>query len=402
MSFLIRKRKEGVAFTSIAKLAIVSFIVALSISLIDTIWAVYMDSFLNSVVLVSFVSAMLTIVSFISYFIFIPTIEKSSKVKIYTYSLIAYAITYLLFALNTKLYIFIVLAFIITILTTLRVTSLGIIIKDKSKKKELSKTEGLVYTAINTAWVIGPLIAGFISNKYGIPIIFVLSAIFIIIALITFKLSKTKDYNIKKKVDKHIIKNFISFFSKKERAIAYCIHGGVAFWWSLIYLFMPLYIIRSGLNEKWIGYFLFGVALPLILLEFKFGELAGRIGFKKMFKIGYLIPCIIALICFFTNDIYIIMALLILSSIGLSMLESTSEAYFFDITKGKEELKFYGPYNTTIEVHRFLAKIIPACFLIFLPFKFIFLFFSLAMFITFIISFKAKNIVESKKSNKKK
>jgi len=41
------------------------------------------------------------------------------------------------------------------------------------------------------------------------------------------------------------------------------------------------------------------------------------------------------------------MALLVLASIGIPMLEPTSEAYFFDILKGDEEYRFYAPYNAT-------------------------------------------------------
>lgn len=397
MGVMFRKQKEEFKVTKIGVLAIIIFIGGLASSFIDTIWAVYMDSFLHNIVLVGYLSALFTLISFISYFFFIPYIERTSKSKIYSYTLLAFAITYILFAINTKFYFFIPLAFILTILVTLRITSIGIIIKDKSSKKLLSRNEGLIYTFANVSWLLGPLVAGFIAEKYKINLVFVLASIFIFTSFLLFKISKIKDVNIKKNPDKNITKNFFEFFKNRNRVLAYILGGGVNLWWTLIYLFMPLYIIRSGLHELWIGYFLSAVVFPLILFEYYFGKLAGKIGFKKIFKIGYIIPCVLCLSCFFIGNIYIILFLLVLASVGLSMLESTTEAYFFDVLKKKDVTRFYGPYNTTIDLNQLVSKIIASSLLIFFPLKSIFLLFGLFMFIMFIISFRIKDVIEVKK-----
>jgi len=400
MGVLIRKQK-GLIITGIAKLALISFIVALGIALVDTIWAVYMNSFVNSIVLVGYISAALTLVSFLSYFLFIPIIEKSKKNKLYSLTLLLFGISYILFAINTKFYFFIILAFFITILHTLRITCFGIIVKENSPEKQLSRNEGLMYTFMNLAWTIGPLIAGFFSQKFGINRVFLLSALFIFIAFFILKILKVKKPKVKKRIDKNMFKNFFDFFKSKERSLAYFLGGGVNYWWSLIYLFMPLFILERGLSTPWIGYFLFAVAVPLIAFQYYFSKLAGKIGFKKIFKIGFFIPAFFAFICFFIGNIYFILLLLVIASIGLAMLEATTEAYFFDILKGKQDLRFYGPYNTTIEINHFIGRFLSATILIFLPFKFIFLFFSFSMFVFFFLSFKVKNIIESRRDGKR-
>jgi MFS family permease len=397
MGVLFRKQGGDFRFTKIGKLAIISLIAAFSFSIVETIWAIYIDSFLHNASYVGFLTAFLTLISFFSYFFFIPLIEKTNKSKIYSISLVLFAVTYVLFAINTNFYFFVLLALLVTILQTLRVTSFGIIIKDKSPEKSLSKNEGLMYTFANISWAIGPLIAGFIAEKYNMNIVFILSSIFILIALLSFKISKINDPNIKKKPDYNLLKNFIEFFKDKDRVFAYFIGGGVNLWWVLIYLYIPLFIIRSNLSEIWIGYFLFAIAIPLILFEYMFGKLAGKIGFKKVFKVGYLIPCIIALSCFFVTNIFLILGLLIFASTGLAMLESTTEAYFFDVLKKKQGSRFYGPYNTTMDVNMFIGKIIPAIALIFLPFKSIFIIFSLFMLIFFFLSCKTKEVIERKR-----
>ena len=165
----------------------------------------------------------------------------------------------------------------------------------------------------------------------------------------------------------------------------------------MLFLFIPLLIIRKGLGGLWIGYFFFGIAVPLIFLESPFSKLAEKKGFKIFFKIGFLILCFSALICFFLTNIYWIIGVLVLSSVGLAMIEPTTEAYFFDILNKKEELKYYGPYNTTIEVNYFIGSIFSATLLLFLPFEYIFLLFAGFMFILFLISYKTEKIIESKR-----
>jgi len=394
MGVIFRKQKEVYSLGNIKKLTVVGFIAALSSSLVGTIWAVYMDSFLENMAFVGFLSATLTLVSFLAFFSFIPLMEKFDRAKIYLHALILFAITYILFAINTKFYGFIILAFIFTVLTTLRMTSFGIIVRDNSLQDHFSNNEGLIYTFMNMAWVIGPLISGEVSARFGINLVFVLAAIFLIFAIIIFKLSKIRSPNIKEKLDGNLIKNFIAFFKSKHRIYAYIMGGGVTLWWSLIYLFIPLYIIRTGLGATWVGYFLFTVAMPLMLFEFYFSTLAGRLGFKKMFKIGFLIPGIISIICFFLGNTYIILGLLVLASIGLAMVEPTSEAYFFHTVGEKEVSRFYGPYNTTIEINDFIGKMLSATILMFLPFKYVFLFFGFAMFLFVFLSFRIKNVYE--------
>jgi MFS family permease len=396
MGVLLRKQK-GVHLTGIGKLSVIALLIAFSASLVTTIWAVYIDSFVHSASTVGFISGILTFVSFISFFIFIPLIEKSSKSKILAYSLFLLSLVYIFLSINNNLYIFLLLALISTVLVTLRVTSFGIIIRDKSTKKNLSKNEGIMYTSLNLAFAIGPPLAGYLAVKYSMNIVFFLTSVFFFIAFFIFKIFRIKNINIKKRADTNIIKNFFDFFKNKDRAMAYILGGGVNLWLVLIFLFIPIFIIRNNLSNLWIGYFLFGAVLPPILLEYFFAKLAGKVGFRKIFKIGFLIPAVISFICFFISDIYVILGLLVLSGIGIAMLEPTTEAYFFDTLKGKQELRFYGPYNTTIDVNYFIGEILSATILIFLPFKFLFLLFSFFMMIMFFLSYKVKNIVEEKR-----
>jgi len=400
-------KKERIYFPIITKLGIISLIGAMASAMISTIWAIYLDSFVGSAAIVGLVSGFLALVSFISYFIFIPFIEKSNKSKIYSRTILLFGILYILFAINKNFFIFILLASIMNLIFTFRLTSFGIIIKDKSNKRKLSQNEGLMFTFSNTAWVIGPLIAGFLGDRLGISSVFFLGAIFCFLSYFLFKISKIRDAHIIKNPDKNIVKNFIEFFKYKPRVISYIMSAGISFWWSLIYIFIPVYMVEHGMTEIIVAYFLFAIPIPLILLEFKFGSMASKHGFRKMFGLGFLIVAIISFICFFliSFSFYWILALLVLGSVGMAMLEPISESYFFDISKERDGQRFYGPHKTSIDSGQFFAKVISSLLLFILPFEYLFLFFGIVMFGLFILSFKVRNIVEqtfSKKGFQKK
>ena len=69
----------------------------------------------------------------------------------------------------------------------------------------------------------------------------------------------------------------------------------------------------------------------------------------------------------------------------------------FDILGGKERYRFYGPFNTSIDFGNFVAKIFGSVLLIFLPFRYLFILFAAFMFIMFLLSFKTKKVIESKR-----
>ena len=206
-----------------------------------------------------------------------------------------------------------------------------------------------------------------------------------------------KDNRKNKRIDKNPLKQFFNYFKNKKRIHAYFLGGGINLWWSLIYIYIPIYIYTLGLGEKIIGYFLGAVVIPLILSEYYFGKLAGKKGFKKIFFTGYIILSLSAFIVFFIPNIYFILGILVVAGLGIAMLESTTEAYFFDVISEKERDRFYGLYSTTIELNSFLGSALPAVILLFFPFKTIFLFFGGTMLILSLMSLKIKEVIENKK-----
>lgn len=393
-------RRRGVfASLIIEKLGFIKLFSAIGFACVATIWAIYLESFLHSASAVGFLTSFFAVVSFIAYFLIIPLLEKKDKVRIYLLALGLYALSYLMFFFLKNIISIIILGVLISILASLMISSSGILVRNKSKSKDVSKNEGFIYTLLNISWLIGPLIAGFIANKYGISAVFLLAALFVFVSFILLKISKLRDHVISRRIDTNPFKVLKDFLKDKERIVSYFLSGGINFWWTLIYIYMPLYIIKNGLTDLMLGYFLALITLPMILSEYYFGKLSCKIGFKKVFVAGYFILAISALLCFFIPNIYLILLILVLSSFGAAMIEPTTEAYFFDIITEREREKYYSIYNTTIEVNYFLASILAAALLLFLPFKSVFILFGIAMLFFSLLSFKIRNVIEKRRIN---
>ena len=89
--------------------------------------------------------------------------------------------------------------------------------------------------------------------------------------------------------------------------------------------------------------------------------------------------------------------MLSLASFGAGMIESTTEAYFFDVITKKQREKYYGIYNTTIDVNIFFATSISALLLLFLPFRAIFILFAVIMLMFAVKSSRIRNVIEGKR-----
>jgi MFS family permease len=396
MKFLFGYLRGGEA-SRIYLLAVIAVFAELAYSFIDTIWALYIDSLVHSVFLVGVISSFLSFVVFVSYFFVIPLVERRDKVKLYLVSLLVFVVAYLVFSFTSSLFVVLIVSLPLAFFEALRRTSFGIIVKDFSSPKNLSKNEGALYAVENISWVLGPLIAGYVLSGFGFGMVFLFSALFTLGVYFVLKRSRCSDMKVKKRVDGNMWKNFCDFFRDSDRVFAYLFSGGVSVWWVLIYVFIPVYVVGQGYSELLIGYFLFAVAIPLVLTETCFGMISARFGFKRLFRFGYLIVAVVSLCCFFVSDMYVILAVLVLGSFGLAMLEPTTEAYFFDVLSRKQYLRFYGPFNTADSFFAMIAKLGASCILFFLEFRFVFVFFAVMMFSYFVLSFFMKDVVEARR-----
>lgn len=385
------KRRKFIS--KIGELGLIVFLIALGISFVDSIWAVYVYDYTQSDVTVGLISALLTAVSLISFVTIIPFLEKHSKCRLFKLTLALSALCYILFAVTKSLWSIIILGIFFSIINVIRIDTFGIIVSDSSKKGELAKNEGIVYTTANCGWLVGPLISAYFAEKYGMSLIFLLAAFFLFFALFSYwALSLHSKRRIVKKADGDFFKNIKDFFKNKDFLKNYIISGAPSVWWSFTWIYVPVYIIKQGLGLQWVSYFLFATMLPVIGLEYYFGKWADKTKYRSFFISANILLGILLILAFFVQNIYFLLILFILGSIGIAMLESSTEAYFFLIAPKKRLEKYYSIYNTALDVFSIIGKLSIAGILAILSFKYSFLVVALLFFSFAWISFYVKEI----------
>lgn len=391
MAIITRRQREFYIGKGATALAYINLFSGLAVSAVSVVWAVVLNSFTGNPSITGIISGFFSFISFLSFFVFVPLVERADKKKLFSFSLIFLVFAYILFSINRNFYLFIFLGTVLVMTYAIRATASGIILKNNSKNKELALNEGFIYTFLNIGWILGPLIGAYVAASFDAFYVFGVGAFFSLIAFFVFRFSKFRKEDSGKIYDKNVIKNFINYFKDRKRALIYIVGGGANAWWVLIYIFIPLFIINKGLGERGIGLFLFFIAVPLILLEYRFGKLTEKLGYRKVFLIGLSIVFIFSILSFFADNTYYILIFLILGSSGMALLEPTTEAYFLRIVEKKDAARFYGPYNTSKELFQIAGKLITSFALIFLPFKFIFLIFALLILGVFFTALKINN-----------
>lgn len=359
--------------SKIAFLAFIGALVGFAFAGISTIWSPYIKSFDVGDATIGLITAILAGISFLSSFIVVPILEKASKKKICIYSLLAILLSYILFSLIKSFALFLIITIIEVIAIVFKLGSWGVIIRNESKLKDIGKNEGLRYTLLNIGYVVGPLVVGFIAAKFGFSIVFLVMALILLIALLLFLNMKVREPDTIKSSDYNFLKNIYHYFSDSFRLRAYLLKGGMALWWGIVYIFLPLLVLEKGLGIEWVGIALLGINLPLIVLEYPISRIADKIGYKGFFIFGFLILAIISFIVFFSSSIYLIMALFVISSIGATFIEPLAEAYFFKITPKNIENAYYLPFLTSIDAGHFVGRLIASAAIFFLSFNYIFL-----------------------------
>ncbi|MBN2457522.1 MFS transporter [Candidatus Woesearchaeota archaeon] len=397
IDFINRHKINKIAF----RLPNVAFFLSLAYAARDSIWSIYLDTFMNNEVYVGLFTGILTLISVVLFFFLTPIIERYREKNTYLWGAIGLLIGYFIFYIAGSMKVVIFASLIYIVGRVFHTVSQGILISDSCAKKDLGKTEGYVYAIRNIGYMIGPLLGGFIAGKLGIHYVFIFSAVFVLFGMTLFRLAKIKEINHHTKDDATIkgsIMNMKNFFSKKRFTLLYAVSGGISLYWGMIFIYVPLYILKSGYGEHIAGIVLFAVSAPLVIFEYKVGKVADIYGYKRFFIYGYLLLALFSLFSYFSGNIIILIVCLTVGSIGASFLEGTRESFFFlNVTKSEEE-KYYGPFITHTDSFSTIGKFAGAVFLIFFPLKAIFLLTSALMLIFTVLSF----FVRQKKENSHK
>jgi MFS family permease len=200
---------------------------------------------------------------------------------------------------------------------------------------------GLLLTIMSIAGAVAPLLSGFLIGS-GSPrfyLVYIASALFMLpflyVIIKHFKSFEDPTY--------HHINVFASlrhFWKHKNLRFVFCAHFLLQLFFAWMVIYTPLYLASTiGFTWDQIGLIIFFGLLAYVILEYPIGEIADRyLGEKEMMATGFLIMSLatIWLGCITTAALVPWMVTMFLSRVGASLVETTSESYFFKHIKGSD------------------------------------------------------------------
>ncbi len=354
----------------------VIFFISVALGIYDGIISLYLDSILHNPFLVGFVSALIIVIMFFTYLFLTQMYSKYPVTHVWLVSTLLMGFSLFLLYFLQNVVFFAILIGLAIISLTLHLNSSAIILRHSTTLENLGKIQGYYYTVRNIGWVVGPLISSFVLYKYGLLNNFLMIGLLIFIGWLLFLYYQIKSYEENKPTTinlRTIRQNIVDYFRNKELFKLYFIRGGLSFYWSVIYIFTPLYIILNSLSPSFIGIYLGILAVPLIITEYLIAKRIDVTLKKKLFLTGTIIISSSLILAFIFNNVYLTLFFVLISVIGAAYLEPTCETYFFNNVNQFIADRYYGVYRTSDSLFSLTSRLLFGFVLLFLNISFVYL-----------------------------
>jgi MFS family permease len=210
-----------------------------------------------------------------------------------------------------------------------------------SAHKKTGHTRGAYLTFNNIAVASMPVIAGFIVERKGFGSVYLVAASFLSLAVAVIIYSQ-RDFIDRQYTSPTIAAAWESIRQSPALRRVISINFLLQFFYVWMTLFAPLYL-STVLHFSWqtIG-IIFSVMLSaFVIFQYMVGQLADRIGEKKLFLIGGTIATIstvaFSLLQYHTHSVIAYAAVLFCTRVGICMIEVLAETYFFKQITDRDE-----------------------------------------------------------------
>ncbi len=208
-------------------------------------------------------------------------------------------------------------------------------------EKDTGGRRGIFLTIMSLTIAFSALLSGYLmgDNEPQYALVYATSALILIpfLVIVRRSFSSWKDATYP---DTRLVSGFRRFLRERDIRNVLLSHFLLQLFFSWMVIYMPLYL-SSVLGLPWseVGRILFVGLMAYVLLEYIIGVIADtKLGEKEMMAFGFLILVVATAWFTFlnTSSIPLIMLAMFLTRVGASLVETTTESYFFKHTNGED------------------------------------------------------------------
>ena len=271
---------------------------------------------------------------------------------------------------------------------------IDIFIEHFGTNNTIGKTRGLYLTILNIAWVLSPLFSAFLITKEGgYKAIYIIAFIMTMIMTIGLVFA-TKSFKDKTYIKTPFLETFTYLKTNAHMLAIVTINFLLQFFYVWMVIYTPIYFYNHlGFDWNQIGIMFTVMLIPFVIIEFPIGVLIDKYNLNKrvLLYLGFSIIIIFTFLISFINTSSLMLwsAILFMTRVGASIIESTTEIYFFTNVK-EEETYLLSIYRDMTPVSYIIAPVIATLVFLVLPYKYLFLILSIILATGFIYIPKLK------------
>lgn len=342
------------------------------------------SSFLAQFVGDDFVGWVFAISSLLALFFFTNIkvfLNEVGNYKVFITALTIDLITFGLMSLNLFItdpkwgYVFVISFIINQISRLIALFNLDIFLEHISSDKDTGGIRGIYLTSLNTAFVLGPLIAGYlITDEFDAAKVYVWAMI-ILIPMILISIRHLKDFRDSTYKKNNLIKTVKSVIKNRSLSRLYYAAFILNLFYSLMVIYVPIYMVDIGFKLGEVGT-ITGIALiAFIIFQLPAGYIADKfIGEKELLSIGFIISGLatIAITFFSQNVLWLWIIILFITRTGAALVEIMTETYFFKKTNDQDIDKL-SLYRSISSLSYIFGPVIASLLLLFIDVRYVFL-----------------------------
>lgn len=277
--------------------------------------------------------------------------------------------------------------------------SLDIILESYSEDNQSGRIRGLHLTIMNIGFLAGPFLSTKILDHYGYSELFFVSMLInMFIFIISLVWLRKTSYVFQGRLT---IKDLArKIFVNKELMDIYYVSFMLEFFYALMTIYMPLYLIDRGLGWDQIGIIFTVMLIPFVLVEYPAGILADKKNGheKKLIIISLFIIAISTAGIFFIkgSHVWIWAIVLFVTRVGAALLEVLRDSYFYKKIDGRD-VDIIGFFRTARPVAYVIAAAISTMIVALFGVGAIFVVIAIAALLSLVPAFK---LVDNKCENK--
>lgn len=237
--------------------------------------------------------------------------------------------------------------------------TIDIFLERYTTTRKTGGVRGLYLTVVNSAWILAPLLGGYVLNGDDYRSLYIAGLLFLIplVYLITRNLGHFHDPAYKHASLHSTLKKVLSNRDLR-RLFSVNIIINIFYAWMVIYT--PIYLHKTiGFSWEAIGFLLTIMLIPFVLVEIPAGRLAdSKLGEKELMSVGFAITGIATIaLAFIVGASFWIWALaLFMTRIGAALTEVMIETYFFKKVP-PEDANMLGAFRVTRPISTIIAPI---------------------------------------------